>query len=138
MTAMHRRMRAELQPQLPTWLVSALVAAVAVPTFAAFWIGGQPGLGAVWAGVNIAFALVIALGRRNDTIRMLGGIEDDERARLLEYKAGTAMGFVLVVALVALFYAAAIRGENGIVYGGLLLLGEATRLVALAVLNRKG
>ncbi len=48
------------------------------------------------------------------------------------------MGFVLVVALVGLFYAAAIRGEHGIVYGVLLLVAEATRLTALTVLNRKG
>ena len=131
-------MQAEPQRPLPEWLPPVLVAAVAVPTFAAFWIGGQPRLGALWAGVNLAFGLMIALGRRNDTIRVLGGIEDDERARLLEYKAGTAMGFVLVVALVGLFYAAAIRGENGIVYGVLLLVAEATRLTALTVLNRKG
>lgn len=91
----------------------------------------------VWAGVNVAFAMAIALGRRSDTIRMLSGVEDDERTRLLEYKAGTAMGFVLVLALVGLFYAAAIRGESGLVYGTLLLLGEATRMIALAVLNRK-
>lgn len=130
-------MKKEPQLQLPDWLASLLVAAVAVPTFAAFWIGGRPGLGAVWAGVNVAFALVIVLGRRSDTIRLLSGVEDDERTRLLEYKAGTIMGFVLVAALVGLFYAAAIRGESGIVYGVLLLLAEATRLTALAVLNRK-
>jgi len=123
---------------MPAWLASLLVAAVAVPTFAAFWIGGRPGLGAVWAGVNVAFAFVIVLGRRSDTIRLLSGTEDDERTRLLEYKAGTVMGFVLVVALVGLFYAAAIRGENGLVCGVLLVLAEATRMTALAVLNRKG
>ena len=122
---------------LPEWLAPLLVAAVALPTFLAFWIGGRPELGAVWAGVNIAFAIVIALGRRSDLIRILSGVEDDERTRLLEYKAGTVMGFMLVFALVGLFYAAAIRGESGLVYGVLLLLAEATRLVALMVLNRK-
>ena len=130
-------MQTEAHRPMPEWLAAVLVAAIAVPTFAAFWIGGRPALGAVWAGVNVAFAIVIALGRRSDTIRMLSGVEDDERARLLEYQAGTAMGYVLVAALVGLFYAAAIRGENGLVYGVLLLLAEATRLTALAVLNRK-
>lgn len=131
-------MQADHNRPLPEWLAAVLVAAVALPTFAAFWIGGRPGLGAFWAGVNVAFAFVIVLGRRSDTIRLLSGTEDDERTRLLEYKAGTVMGFVLVVALVGLFYAAAIRGENGLVYGVLLVLAEATRMTVLAVLNRKG
>lgn len=125
------------QPQLPGWLAPMLVAAVSVPTFVAFWIGGRPGLGAVWAGVNMAFALVIALGRRSDTIRLMSGTEEDERTRLLDYQATSAMGLVLVVALAGLFFADAIRGESGLVYGVLLLLGEATRLTTLAVLNRR-
>ena len=122
---------------MPQWLAPLLVAAVAVPTFGAFWIGGRPELGAVWAAVNIGFALVIAVGRRSETIQLLSGTEDDERTRLLEYKAGTAMGFVVVLALVVLFLAAGIRGESGLVYGLLLLLAEATRLVSLVVLNRR-
>lgn len=122
---------------MPQWLAPLLVAAVAIPTFGAFWIGGRPEIGALWAAVNIGFALVIAIGRRSDTIQLLSGTEDDERTRLLEYKAGTAMGFVLVLALVALFFAAGIRGESGLLYGLLLLLAEATRLVVLAVLNRR-
>ena len=130
-------MRTDPQPQLPAWVAPLLVAAVAIPTFVAFWIGGRPELGAVWAGVNVAFALVIALGRRSDTIRLLAGTEEDERARLLDYKATSAMGIVLVVALAGLFFAAAVRGETGLVYGVLLLLGEATRLTALTVLNRR-
>lgn len=130
-------MPAEPRGTMPEWLAPALVGAIAVPTFAAFWIGGRPGLGAVWAGVNVAFAAVLALGRRSDLIRMLSGVDDDERARLLEYKAGTVMGFVLVGALVALFYAAAVRGESALLYGVLLLLAEATRMTALAVLSRR-
>lgn len=122
---------------MPQWLAPLLVAAVAVPTFGAFWIGGRPELGALWAAVNVGFALVIALGRRSETIQLLSGTEDDERTRLLEYKAGTAMGFVVVLALVVLFLAAGIRGESGLVYGVLLLLAEATRLVSLVVLNRR-
>ncbi len=87
--------------------------------------------------MNIVFALVIALGRRSDTIQLISGTEEDERTRLLEYQAGSAMGMVLVVALVGLFFADAVRGETGLVYGVLLLLAEATRLVTLTVLNRR-
>lgn len=122
---------------LPEWLAPALVAAVALPTFGAFWIGGRPGLGLVWAGVNVLFALAIAAGRRSDTIRLISGTEDDERTRLLDYRATSAMGIVLVAALVGLFFADAVRGESGVVYGVLLLLGEATRLTTLAILNRR-
>ena len=108
------------------------------PDFVAFWIGGRPELGAVWAGVSVAFGMALVLGGGNDTIRMLRGSEDDERSLLLEYRATAAMGVVLVAALVGLFLAAGIRGENGLVYGLLLLLAEAAHLVALGILSRRG
>jgi hypothetical protein len=44
----------------------------------------------------------------------------------------------LVVALAGLFLASGLRGENGLVYGALLLLAEVTHLAALAALNRMG
>ncbi|MEJ7569089.1 MAG: hypothetical protein WKF41_12575 [Gaiellaceae bacterium] len=119
------------------WVVPLLVAATAIPTFAAFWIGNRPALGALWAAASVGFGLVLALGGRSDTIRTLRGTEDDERTILLEYKATTATAIVLIVALLGLFFAAGFRGESGLVYGVLLLLAEAAHLVALAVLTRK-
>lgn len=128
----------EAPEPMPGWVTPTLVAAVAVPTFVAFWIGGRPQLGALWAAANLVFALVLALGRRHDAIRLAGGLDDDERSRQLEYRAGTATAFVLLLALVGLFLAAGVRGESGLVYGVLLLLGELTRLTTLAVLARRG
>lgn len=61
-------MQAESPTPLPDWLMPVLVAAVAVPTFLAFWIGGRPELGVLWAGVNVVVAVVIALGRRHEVI----------------------------------------------------------------------
>jgi hypothetical protein len=130
-------MLSEPRMPMPPWVVPTLVAAFGIPTFAAFWIGGRPELGAIWAAVNVAFAIVIAVGGRSDTIRLLRGAEDDERTLLLEYQATTISAIVLVVALTCLFLAAGIRGENGLVYAGLLILAEATHLGALFALNRK-
>ena len=130
-------MQTESNSPLPGWIVPLAVAAVGVPTFIAFWIGGPPQLGALWAGASVVFGVVIALGGRSDTIRMLRGPADDERTLMLEYRASTATAIVLVLALAALFLAAGIRGESGLVYGALLLLAEATHLTALVVLNRK-
>jgi len=130
-------MQTEARKPAPEWLVPVLVAAVAIPTFVAFWIGGRPELGALWAGVSVALGVLLALGGRSDTLRMLRGAEDDERTVLLEYKATTAVALVLVFALTGLFLAAGIRGENGLVYGVLLLLAEATHVIALATLNRR-
>ncbi|MBA2383868.1 MAG: hypothetical protein H0V68_04290 [Actinobacteria bacterium] len=130
-------MQTEARRPMPEWVVPLLVAGVGAPTFGAFWIGGRPQLGAVWAAISVAFGIVIAVGGRSDTILMLRGAEEDERTMLLEYKATTAMGLVLIVALVGLFLAAGIRGENGLVYGVLLLVAEVTHLTALFVLNRK-
>jgi hypothetical protein len=129
----------EVEPrrQQPEWLAPILVAALGIPTFVAFWIGGRPELGALWAAVSVGFGIALAVGGRSDTLRMLRGTEDDERTLLLEYKATSAVAMVLIVALVGLFLAAGIRGESGLVYGVLLLLAEATHLAALAILNRK-
>ena len=118
-------------------LVPLLVAAIGIPTFVAFWIGGRPGLGALWAAASLAFALVLWLGGRSDTIRLVRGEDDDERALELELKAMTYTALVLVVSLAGLFLAAGVRGESGLVYGVLLLLAEVTHLGALAVLNRR-
>ena len=130
-------MQTDARKPMPEWLAPVLVAALGVPTFLAFWAGGRPELGALYGGVSLLFGAILAAGSRSDTLRMLRGAEDDERTLLLEYKATTVMGVVLVAALAALFLAAGIRGENGLVYGGLLVLAELTHVVALAILNRR-
>lgn len=122
----------------PNWLIPALVAGIAVPTFVAFWIGDRPELGAAWAAVSVLFALVLVVGRRSDTIGMLRGDADDERTLALESQAMTATALVLIVALAGLFLAAGVRGESGLVYGVLLIVAELTHIGALAVLNRRG
>lgn len=129
----------EMKPRKPArpWLMPTLVAAVGVPTFLAFWVGGRPLLGLVWAGVSVAFGLVLALGGRTETIQMLRGDADDERTLALETQAMTITAVVLVVVLAGLFLAAGVRGESGLTYAILLLLAEATHFGALAVLNRR-
>jgi hypothetical protein len=123
-------------PHRAHW-VPALVAALAIPTFAAFWIGGDPRAGLIWGSLSVVFALVLVLGGRSDTIRLLRGEDDDERTLALEYRATTFTAAALIVALAVLFLVTAARGDNPIVYGLLLLLAEATHLSALAVLNRR-
>ena len=130
-------MQTDARKPAPEWLVPFLAAALGVPTFVAFWIGGRPELGAIYGAVSLLFGAILVVGSRSDTLRMLRGVDDDERTLLLEYKAATAMGLVLVTALAGLFLAAGIRGENGLVYGALLVLAEITHVVALAVLSRK-
>jgi hypothetical protein len=76
---------------------------------------------------------LLAARQRGDPARF-ARLALDERERL---EAMTAMGLVLVTALAALFLAAGIRGENGLVYGALLVLAEVSHLAALAVLNRR-
>jgi hypothetical protein len=123
-------------PHRAHWL-PALVAALAIPTIAAFWIGGDPRAGAIWGSLSVVLALVLVLGGRSDTIRLLRGEDDDERMLALEYRATTFAAAALIVALAVLFLVTAARGDNPLVYGLLLLLAEATHLIALAVLNRR-
>jgi hypothetical protein len=117
--------------------IPALVAGLAIPTFAAFWIGGDPRAGLIWGGLSVVFGIVLALGGRSDTIRLLRGEDDDERSLALEQQATMLTGIVLIVALAALFLVTAARGESPLVYGLLLLLAETTHLGALALLNRR-
>lgn len=124
-------------PRRP-WLMPILVAATAAPTFVAFWVGGQPAVGAAWAGVSLLLALALALGGRSETIQVIRGDADDERSLALENQALTITALVLTVALVGLFLASGVRGESGLVYGVLLLLAEGTHLAALTLLNRRG
>lgn len=131
-------MHAQQSQPLPGWAAPTLVAATAIPTFAAFWIGGNPRTGLVWAGVALAFAAVLALGTRTEALRILSGLDDDERTRDVDRRATAAMGMVLVLALVVCFLGSALRGESGLVFGLLLILAEATRLAASAVLSRRG
>ena len=117
--------------------IPLLVAALALPIFVSFWIGGRPQVGAIWACIMVVFAIVVAVGGRSDTIRLLRGDGEDERTLALEFQASAVTAVVLIAALACLFLAAGIRGESGLVYGVLLLLAEATHLGALAVLNRR-
>jgi hypothetical protein len=123
-------------PQSRRW-VPAAVAALAIPTFLAFWIGDNPRAGLIWGALSVAFALVLVLGGRSDTIRLLRGEDDDERGVELETRASMLTAAVLSIALAGLFLVTAARGDNPLVYGLLLLLAETTHLVALAVLNRR-
>jgi hypothetical protein len=125
------------KPHDSWWWVPVLVGGLAVPTFVAFWIGGDPKAGLIWGSLSIVFALVLAVGGRSDTVRLLRGEDDDERAVALELQATTLTAVALIVALAVLFLVTAARGESPVVYGVLLLLAEMTHLGALAVLNRR-
>ena len=105
-------MHAQQSQPLPGWVAPALVAATAIPTFAAFWIGGNPRTGLVWAAVALAFAAVLALGTRIEALRILAGVDDDERTRDVDRRATAAMGMVLVLALVVCFLGSALAGRE--------------------------
>jgi hypothetical protein len=128
---------AAAKPRESWWWIPALVAGLAVPTFLAFWIGGDPQAGLIWGSLSILFALALVLGGRSDTIRLLRGEDDDERTLALELQATMWTTVALTLALATLFLVTAARGENPLVYGLLLLLAETTHLGALAVLNRR-
>jgi hypothetical protein len=136
-TAMNRT-RQDVLPHGTARATPLLVAGLAIPTFVAFWIGGNPRAGLIWGGLSVLAGLVLALGGRSDTIRLMRGEDADERWLAIETQATMITGHVVTGALAVLFLVTAARGDNPLVYGVLLLLAEATHLVALAVLNRKG
>ncbi|HXH87373.1 MAG TPA: hypothetical protein VNI55_02045 [Gaiellaceae bacterium] len=123
-------------PESVARVIPLVVAAQAIPILGAFWLGGRIEVGALWAGIVLAMAALLAFGGRSETLRTLRGVEDDERVQHLELQATAVVAVVLLVGLFGLLIAEGIRGGTGLVYAVLLLVAEVAHVVALGVLIR--
>jgi len=124
-------------PESVARVIPLVVAAQAIPILGAFWLGGRIEVGALWAGVVLAMAALLAFGGRSETLRTLRGVDDDERVQHLELQATAVVAVVLLVGLFGLLIAEGIRGGTGLVYAVLLLAAEVAHVVALGVLIRR-
>jgi hypothetical protein len=92
------------------WFVPLFAVALGIVVFVAQWIGGDPGSGLASLAIITAFAAVLLLGGRSETIRGLRGDGRDERFRQIDIHAIALAGLALITAIII---ACVIRARAG-------------------------
>ena len=104
---------------------------------AAFWSGGEPGLGLGALGLFTAIAALFLLGGRSDTLRGLGGPGRDERWAMIDLRATALAGTVLVTYVIGAWLWEIAHGDDGEPYAQMGAIGGLAYLVAVAFLRRR-
>jgi hypothetical protein len=99
-------------------------------------VGGDTRAGVSALLVMCAFAALLALGGRMETVQVLLG-DHDERAALINLRATAMTGVVLTLAVIGAFIVEVARGHSGNPYMVLGALAGATYLAALVILKRR-
>jgi hypothetical protein len=120
-------------------LVTPVLAGVlGVVVFAAATAAGDVGLGLGMGLILWAYGgILLAFGRRSETVGLLGGAAPDERASLIGLRASAAAGYAVIVAVVAAFTWDVGHGGSGKPYLWLGAIGGLTFIVATIVLRRR-
>jgi hypothetical protein len=103
----------------------------------AFWIGGDPGEGALALGVMVALGAVFLFGRRSETLQGLGGPGRDERWERIDIHATALAGMVLICVIIGAFLVDVASGGDGNPYGLLGAVAGIAYIVAVAVLRAR-
>ena len=100
----------------------------------AAWLGGDPTKGLVFTGIMAAYALVLLVGRRRETVRILR-TDTDEREELIGLKA-TSYAFFAVLLFASVWMLIDIAGGRQSVMSLVLAIGGLSYLVSLLVTLR--
>jgi hypothetical protein len=120
------------------WFVPLIAVGMGMVVFAAQSIGGDPGGGLVSLAIMCAFAALILLGGRSETIRGLRGDGRDERFRKIDIHATALAGLAVTIAVIAASIVEFARGRGPGPYGWLAVVGGVTYVVAVIVLRIRG
>jgi hypothetical protein len=101
-------------------------------------IGGDLGgvLGSL--GIMVAFAALLALGGRSETVRGLRGDGRDERFAKIDVHASAIAGTAVITAIIVAFLWEIAHGRDGNPYGLLGAIGGLSYLAAVIVLRWRG
>jgi hypothetical protein len=116
----------------PWWIFGTSVIG-GLALLVAAWIGGHPGTGLGMLAIMIAFGSVFLLGRRSETIRLMG--RPDERWRTIDLAATAIAGLVLILVILGAFLWELAHGRDGRPYTLLAAVGGVSYLLALLVLR---
>jgi ABC-type Fe3+ transport system permease subunit len=118
------------------WFMPAFCAVLAAAIFTAFAIGGNPGDGALSAGVLLLVGAIFYFGaRRSDTLAGLGGPGRDERWERIDVHATALTGLVLILVIIGAWLVEIAQGHDGNPYGALGAIGGVTYIAAVAFLR---
>lgn len=120
------------------WFLPLFAVALGVIMLAAQWIGGHPESGLGSLGIMAAFAAVVILGGRSETIRGLRGDGRDERFRQIDIHATALAGLAVITAIIVAFVVELARGHSGNPYGWLGAIAGISYLAAIIVLRIRG
>jgi hypothetical protein len=109
--------------------------APAIVILAAQAIGGNLGSGFASLGIMVAFAALVLLGGRSETIRGLRGDGRDERFAQIDLRASWFAGTMVLLAVLVAFIVEMAHGDDGNRFTWLGALGGISYLVAVVVLR---
>lgn len=120
------------------WFLPLFALTLGVAVFAAEWAGGDLSGGLIALAIMGAFALVVLLGGRSETIRGLRGDASDERFRRIDVHATALAGLAVTSAVIVGFLVEVARGHDGNPYGWLGAVGGLVYVAAVAFFRIRG
>ena len=128
----------EMQMPRSKWFLPLFAVALGFVMLAAMWIGGNPSAGLQSLGIMTAFAALILLGGRSETIRGLRGDGRDERFRQMDIHATALAGIAVLTVIIVAFIVEVARGHDGTPYSWLGAIGGLSYLIAVVALRLRG
>jgi hypothetical protein len=122
---------------IEAWSVPVTAVVLGIGALVAFGIGGE------WYGgvgsfvVLVGYATILVLGRRFESLAVLGGQDLDERRRAIGVHAAAWSAYVVLGVAVAQSYWAAAHGRDAGTWGTVAALGGASFMVSVVVLRRQ-
>ena len=120
------------------WWMPALSLVLGAVVFAAFAVGGSAGDGAKAFGLMAMVAAVFWLGRGSDTLQGLGGPRRDERWAMIDLRATSLAGMVMLTVILGAWLYEIASGRDGSPYGQLAAIGGLAYIAAVAILRWRG
>ncbi len=120
----------------PRWLVPLTPTALGAVILVASATHGHPISGLAWFAALAAIAALSAIAERLQTARRSGTHAEHEREAIINSRAMSVAGTVLVIALTGCIAFTLARGQSTSPYTPLLAVGGISYIVALAALRK--
>ena len=117
------------------WWLPGFSLFIGLLMFAAFWLGGDPGSGAICLGVMAAVGALFLFGGRSETLRGLGGPGRDERWASIDMRATAFAGGATIVAIIVAFLVDVASGGDGNPYAWLGAVAGVAYVAGVALLR---
>ena len=117
------------------WWMPAFALLLGGLALTAMAIGGNTSDGLKAFGVMALLAAVFAFGGRSETLRGLGGPGRDERWSMIDRRATSFTGTVLIAVLIGAWLWELSQGDDGSPYGQIMVAGAIAYLLAIVFLR---